>query len=278
VTGDELLAEAEQILTMAGVDSARRDARLLLAAALDTDVARLALLSDKDVAEKAEVNFRNMIAARARRQPVAQILGYREFWGRRFRVTPDVLDPRADTETLIEQALNGPVPELLLDLGTGTGILAVTLLAEWPEAIGVATDISDKALTVARENAETLGVADRLTFIRSDWYANVNGKFDLVVSNPPYIAQDEMSHLEPEVREWEPALALTPGGDGLGAYRTIAAGLHSVLRPGGQCLVEIGYSQADSVCAIFREAGYDEQVIHRDLGGNDRVVAVKAAT
>lgn len=270
-----MLRLAEEALTGAGVEGPGRDARVLLAAALGVEPGRLTLERDREVGGEAEKLFGTYLAARAARQPVAQITGYREFWGRRFKVTRDVLDPRPDTETLIEAALTGPGPARLLDLGTGSGILAITLLAEWPQARAVATDISEAALAVARQNAEALAVAGRLELVRSDWFAAVAGRFDLVVSNPPYIAADEMAGLQPEVRDWEPRQALTPEGDGLAAYRAIARGLRRVLNPGGRALFEIGHSQAAAVAAIFRDQGWNAPVIHKDLAGKDRVIALQ---
>ena len=203
---------------------------------------------------------------------MAQILGEREFWGRAFRVTPDVLDPRPETETLVEAALGGPPAGRLLDLGTGSGCLLVTLLAEWPEATGVGVDVSPAALAVARENAERHGVEERATFHRGDWCAGLEGRFDLIVSNPPYIADDELAQLAPEVREHEPRLALAGGPDGLDAYRRLAPELPRLLSPGGRVLLEVGAGQAAAVVTILDEAGLAVGGIRCDLGGHGRVV------
>ncbi|MEL6677122.1 MAG: peptide chain release factor N(5)-glutamine methyltransferase [Pseudomonadota bacterium] len=265
------LAEAVAGLAASGVEDPARDARRLLSHRIGPG-----RLLDRDAwltAREAE-GFRADVAARMRRQPVSQILGAREFWGRRFEVTPDVLDPRPDTETLIDCALNGPAPERVLDLGTGSGAILLTLLAEWPGASGVGTDLSTGALEVAGRNADAFGLRGRVTFLLSDWLEGVAGRFDLVVSNPPYIAEAEMAGLAPEVREWEPWMALTPGGDGLAAYRTIAARLASVLRPGGRALFEIGADQGQSVPEIFRAAGFASVSLHHDLNKKPRVVEV----
>jgi len=203
---------------------------------------------------------------------VSRIIGRRMFWGRNFRITPHVLDPRPETETLVAEALAGPAPARLLDLGTGSGILAITLLAEWAQAEALASDLSPEALIVARSNAEDLGVADRLTLIEADWFSGIDARFELIVSNPPYIAAGEMDGLDPEVREHDPEIALTPGGDGLDAYRAIAAGAGARLAPGGRLLVEIGPTQGAQVTALFRAAGLVDVEVLPDLDGRDRVV------
>ena len=186
-------------------------------------------------------------------------------------VTPDVLDPRPETETLVAAALEQPFARLL-DLGTGSGCILISLLADRPSAQGVGTDLSDAALEVARRNAGQLGVAERVRFLRSDWFGGVQGRFDLIVSNPPYIAEDEMAALAPEVRDWEPRAALTPGGDGLAAYRAIAQGAGARLMAGGRLILEIGPTQGAAVTALLRAAGFDCVEIRPDLDGRDRVV------
>jgi release factor glutamine methyltransferase len=224
--------------------------------------------------------FEALIRRRLDHEPVARIIGRRMFWGRDFKITLQVLDPRPETETLIAAALEleGAPPATFLDLGTGSGIIAVTLAAEWPGARGFATDLSDDALAVARENAAAHGVEARIGFARADWFAGVIGQFDLIVSNPPYIAADEMAGLAPEVRGHDPEPALTPGGDGLGAYRAIAAGAPAHLAPGGHLLVEIGPSQGAAVAALFRAAGLVGVRVLPDLDNRDRVVAGQLAT
>lgn len=259
-------------LAAAGVADAARDARLLLAHAMGIAPDRLMLALHDPLPPEAAQRFEAALAARAARQPVSQITGQRQFWGRSFRVTPDVLDPRPETETLIAAALEAPFARVL-DLGTGSGAILLTLLAERPGAQGLAVDLSPAALAVAQGNAAALGLADRASFHLSDWFAAVDGRFDLIVSNPPYIAQDEMGDLSPEVRDWEPHLALTPGGDGLAAYRAIAAGALAHLVPGGRLLVEIGPRQGQAVAALFAGAGLQAPRILPDFDGRDRVVA-----
>jgi release factor glutamine methyltransferase len=164
----------------------------------------------------------------------------------------------------------------MLDLGTGSGCILLSCLAGMPISRGVGTDVSEPALEVARGNARHLGVADRTRFLRSDWFSAVTGRFDLIVANPPYIAEDEMAGLAPEVRDWEPRAALTPGGDGLDAYRAIAAGAGARLMAGGRLILEIGPTQAGAVSALLQAQGLDAVEVRRDLDGRDRVViAVK---
>ncbi len=269
------LARATAHLRAAGVPDPARDARALLAHAAGAARGTLTARPDDPLPAGAAHAQTRALAARARRQPVAQITGRRMFWGRDFRVTPDTLDPRPETEALIAAALAGPVPARLLDLGTGTGILAVTLLAERPAAVGLATDISDAALQVAAANARAHGVAPRLALRRADWWRGLAGDFDLIVCNPPYISEDEYELLSEDVRGWEPRGALTPGGDGLAAYRRLAGGLARHLLPGGRALVEVGAGQADAVAGIFGAAGGDVVAVHPDMDGRARVVEVR---
>lgn len=191
-----------------------------------------------------------------------------------FEVTPAVLDPRPDTETLIEAALSGlPQGARILDLGTGSGAIILTLLAERPDTIGVAVDISPAALAVARSNAVKLAVAGRLETDCSNWFYGVSGGFHLIVSNPPYIPADDISGLSPDVRNYDPVLALTGGADGLDAYRAIAGGAAGHLLPGGRVLVEIGAGQAEDVATLFRQTGFTLHDTYRDLGGHLRCMA-----
>lgn len=255
-------------------DNAATDARILLAYAMDVDRGLLAARSADTVGLDQAARFKAAITQRMKRQPVAQIIGVREFWGRGFAVTPDVLDPRPDTETLIEAVLqNGPVSNIL-DLGTGSGCILLTLLAEWPDAIGLGVDQSEKALRVAQDNSRSLGLTCRATLKQSNWFSDVMGKFDLIVSNPPYITATEMLTIAPEVRDWEPRMALTPGGDGLDAYRNIALNAGQYLGPNGQIFLEIGWQQAQAVLDIFTEAGFSGGQCIQDLTGNDRIICL----
>lgn len=220
--------------------------------------------------------FKSAVDQRAMRIPVSQIVGFRAFWKREdFRVSPDVLDPRPETEVLVEKCLEEPFSRVL-DLGTGSGCILISLLLDQPVATGVGTDISEIALRVANENGDLHGVANRLSWQVSDWFQYVDGQFDLIVSNPPYIAMAEMDVLQPEVRVHEPWMALTDGADGLSSYATIAADVCEHLTDGGRVLVEIGPTQASAVSAFFQSAGLSEICVYPDLDGRDRVVAARA--
>lgn len=258
-------------LSAEGIDAG--DARYLLAYALGVGRDRLMLMGPDTVPEAAQTRYEQALSQRLNRVPVSKIIGTRAFWGRDFTVTENVLDPRPETESLIAEALSGPVPARLLDLGTGSGCIAITLLTEWTQAQGVATDVSPAALEVAAGNADALGVAARLNLCLSDWFGAVEGEFDLIVSNPPYISETEMAELTPEVLNHDPHLALTPGGDGLAPYRVIAQQGRAHLTPAGRALVEIGWKQGADVADLFRQHGWTEVRVLPDLDGRDRVVA-----
>ena len=271
----EAIARGTARLIDAGVPEPERDARLLYRWAASLDGAGLsAALADPATPREID-RFERAVAARQRRAPVSQITGSREFWGRRFRVTPAVLDPRPETETLIAAALAGPTVRRVLDLGTGSGCILLTLLAEWPKSRGVGVDSSAAALAVAAENARDLGLADRARLVTGDWCAGLDGRFGLIVSNPPYIAGDEIALLAPEVRLHEPLTALRSGPDGLDATRRIAAGVGPLLAPGGRFLIEIGPSQAPAVRRILNDAGLAVTGVLPDLDGRDRVVSAE---
>ncbi|HHS88845.1 MAG TPA: peptide chain release factor N(5)-glutamine methyltransferase, partial [Rhodobacteraceae bacterium] len=252
----------------AGVPSPARDARKLMYAALETKA-----FPDpgQPVPGGAATRFETMIAQREARLPVSRILGFRAFYGRNFHVCQDVLDPRPETECLIDAALEQPFARVL-DLGTGSGAILLTLLAERPDAIGVCTDISEDALDTAIDNPVSVDLSDRFSLIVSDWFDRVTGRFDLIVSNPPYIRASDMDGLQPEVRDHEPRIALTDEGDGLDAYRAITAGVMAHLKPGGRLIVEIGPDQADAVTELFKQAGLQDVSVRPDLDGRDRVV------
>ncbi|MDG3042902.1 peptide chain release factor N(5)-glutamine methyltransferase [Roseicyclus marinus] len=263
---------------MAGREAAR-EARLMLRAASGWSPARVAVARD-DMLDPAVLKLLEaMLARRLAREPLALILGEWEFFGRSFAVTRDTLVPRPDTETLVELALAEPFGRVI-DLGTGSGAIAVTLLAERTGAEGVAVDVSEGALQVAAANAARHGVAGRLAFERGDWWQGVTGEFDLIVSNPPYVSAAEYEALQPEITQWEPRAALTPGGDELSAYRAILGGVGAHARPGGRVLVEIGAAQGEAVAALFTAAGLQAVEVHLDMAGKARVVSgrVPAAT
>jgi release factor glutamine methyltransferase len=252
-----------------------REVRILLAAALGIEPSELTLRLGDNVSEAISERFDAFIDQRNLHQPIAQIIGRRAFWNHNFIVTPDVLDPRPDTETLVELALMGAMPSRILDLGTGSGCILLSLLAELPSATGVGSDVSEAALGVAKQNAVITDTSDRVNFVQSDWFAMVDGQFDLIVSNPPYITGAEMSALDKGVTDWEPHLALTPGGDGLAPYHVIAQKLTNYLNPNGRALFEIGLRQGLDVQEIFRKAGFDQVTLHQDINGKDRVVQVR---
>ncbi|SEN06772.1 [protein release factor]-glutamine N5-methyltransferase [Pseudorhodobacter antarcticus] len=257
-------------LLAAGVPGAAQDMALLLAHVLGLTRADLALLSPQiELTESQVAALEAALTARTSRKPMSHITGHRMFWGRSFAVTPAVLDPRPETETLIAAALTVPFASVL-DLGTGSGCILLTLMAERAAANGVGVDLSDAALVVARANHARFG--GYAHFVQGSWFDPVQGTFDLIVSNPPYIAADEMAGLSPEVRNWEPHLALTPGGDGLAAYRHICAGAAAHLTPNGWLMVEIGPRQGAHVSTLFALAGFESVGILPDLDGRDRVV------
>ncbi|MEO8242839.1 MAG: peptide chain release factor N(5)-glutamine methyltransferase [bacterium] len=271
MTAADALRRAVGQLRDAGIEDAARDARLLMAHAMQVSPARLTLHLTDDLEPERLQRLNAAVTARSQRQPVSQIIGQRQFWGRSFIVTPDVLDPRPETEILVAAALEQPF-QTVLDLGTGSGCILLSCLADHAAASGTGADISPAALSVADRNAAALGLHPRCRFVLSDWCAAVEGQFDLIVANPPYIAADEMPGLAPEVRLWEPTLALSPGGDGLEAYRIIARQVPARLVAGGRLLVEIGPTQAAKVVQLFADQGLTQIQIRRDYDGRDRVV------
>ncbi len=274
LTAAQAMVAATARLRAAGVDDPARDARVLLAHAARIEASRVTLIAPEELSPEIAERYEQLVSLRAIRVPVSHLLGEREFYGRRFRVSRDVLDPRPETEALIEAALSQAFDHVL-DLGVGSGCILITLLAERTSATGLGVDLSEAACLQASANAVAHGVQDRVEILRSDWFGDIEGRFDLIVSNPPYIALDEMGDLSPEVREHEPRLALTDEADGLGAYRRIAAGAPDHLMPGGRILVEIGPTQARAVGALFDAAGLVDIRVIPDLDGRDRVVSAR---
>lgn len=271
-----LIRAAAERMDAAGVPDAGRDARLLMRWAGGLDGAALAAAIEEVPTEDEAHRFAAAADRRTAREPLSHITGQRLFWDRAFRVTPDVLDPRPETEVLVAEALHRGPFRRILDIGTGSGCILLTLLAEWPGATGIGTDISAAALAVAGENAAALGVAGRAGLIQGDWTADAAGPFDLIVSNPPYITADEMAGLEPEVRLHEPWSALTPGGDGLDAYRAIGPAARALLAPGGLLLVEIGPTQYESTASILAVSGLSVLMVIPDLDQRARVIVAQA--
>lgn len=264
------LRAGTQRLTQAGISGAPRDARVLMAHVLEIGIDRLTLVGSDPISPEQDQGFQACLDRRIAREPVSHIVGQRMFYGREFTVSGDVLDPRPETETLIVEALRRPFASVL-DLGTGSGAILLTLLAENPLAKGLGTDLSNAALLVAEDNAARLNLAKSARFALSDWFDKIEGRFDLIVSNPPYIAHDEMAGLAPEL-SYEPRMALTDEADGLTAYRAIARGVLGHLAPRGRLLVEIGPTQGAAVADLFMSAGLKGVRVLQDLDGRDRVV------
>ncbi len=281
-TYDALQRDTAVALAAAGIDNTRFEARLLLAHAAAVTVEWL-IAHGRDVAPPAVVErLRDLAARRVRREPVAYILGEREFWGLPFKVSPAVLVPRPDSETLIEAALallpDRAAPLQIVDLGIGSGCLLLTLLREFPNARGVGLDASAEALAVAAANAEALGVEARLRLVGGDWRQpgwaeRLEGPFDLLVSNPPYIETAAIDGLMPDVARFEPRLALDGGLDGLAAYRILAGEAAGLVAPGGRVLIEAGAGQAPEISALLAKAGFAVEAPWKDLGGVDRIVS-----
>ena len=267
----DVLAAASMRLKKAGIESYILDARLLVMESLGLSREALVAANDDRLSDAEVNNIRWLIERRAKREPLSHILGKREFWSLTFDVTPATLDPRPDSETLIEAVLEA-VPEHgremhILDLGTGTGCLLLSLLVEYPNATGVGVDISTEALAVAMRNEERILNDGRASLILSNWTENVTGKFDVIISNPPYIAEEVIDTLEPEVSKHEPRGALSGGADGLDAYRMLALQLAGRLLPEGVVVLEIGYDQQEQVNDIMQQAGFRLRAVKRDLSG-----------
>ena len=276
MTVQELLTASQAKLRECGISDPVRDARLLLADCLELRTQNLNLLDNSCISEIKISKFWRMINERCKRKPVSKILGYRSFWGRDFEINENVLDPRGDTETLIELILDCNF-ENMLELGTGSGAIAITVLAERPEVTCVATDISQYALNTARTNSKRHGVQNRLKLLYSNWFDKISGSFDIIVSNPPYISSKEYAQLSAEVVKYDPKISLTLGGDGLEAYREILSQAIEKLSKNGHIFLEIGYTQANAVGHLFREAGFQQIKVHKDLGSRDRVISAKAS-
>lgn len=277
------LADAAARLAEAGIEAPMREARLLAARALAVDPVALVTLRDEELGQEARAAFEGLVARRAAREPVSRILSEREFWSLPFAIDPTVLDPRPDSETLIEALLrhrtDRQAPLRILDLGAGSGCLLLTALYLYPRAWGVALDLSAGALRVARANALALGLAGRAGFCRGDWASAVTGDWDLVLCNPPYIARAEIDSLAPEVFGHDPHLALDGGPDGLATYRGLLPQVAERLAPGGLFLLELGEGQDAAVGPLIMDQGLYLHEAARDLAGRVRcLVAGRVAT
>ena len=280
------IAAARQTLAekfrQAGIDSADADARLLVAHALGVDRAALIANSERALTAQETAAIERLAARRLKHEPVARIFGVKEFWSLPLHISEAVLVPRPETETVVEAALDfvgrgGLRMETLrvLDIGTGSGALLLALLSELPHALGTGTDISAAALAIARANAERHGLASRCTFVNCDIAEGVSGPFDLIVCNPPYVAHGDIAALASEVRDYDPAVALDGGADGLDGYRAVAAEARRLLAAGGRLILELGAGQEQAVCALFTKAGLTPGAIRRDLAGIPRALDVK---
>ncbi len=271
-----VLADTAFKLSHSGIESAARDARILTAYALEVPISDLSLKINDRVSANIIFKLEKLILRRIKREPISKILGRREFWGRIFSINKNVLDPRADTETLIDYVIEKPV-KTVLELGTGSGVIAVTLACEWKEVHVTATDISEDALLLAQKNAEKFNIENKIQFLKSDWFDNVEGKFDLIISNPPYIGWIEQDKICTEVTKYDPEIALFAGFDGFDAYKKIIPGLAKYLNPDGFVVLEIGASQSNLVKDIMNLSGFFNVDIVKDLSGKDRVIAAKLA-
>ena len=266
---------ANQILVSAGVEGAPRDARLLMAFVLGFKPHQMSIGREAVLDASQDTAFTDCITRRAMRVPLSHIVGYRDFFEHRFIVTPDVLDPRPETELLVSHALSEGF-DTVLDLGTGSGCILLSLLAKRPLAQGLGVDLSSKAIAVAKLNAKKLTVSMRVELRVSNWFFNIpNTKFDLIVSNPPYIHPNAMERLAAEVL-CEPEVALTDYSDGLSHYRQIAIKAHEFLVPDGRLVLEIGYDQEDAVSEILTQNRFSDIVILKDLDNHSRVVGCRS--
>lgn len=280
MTAGELAFSIAQRLAAAGIDSARLDARLLVAEVLGVEPNTIFTRPETPLSPEQAAKAEELAARRAAREPMSHILGRRGFWTLTLKVTADTLDPRGDTETVVEAVLDVLAdrdrPWRLLDFGTGTGAILLALLSELPNATGLAVDRSAAALAVARANAQSLGMDERAMFVQGDWGTGLHGLFDAIVSNPPYIPDQDIAGLEPEVARFEPRLALAGGADGLDCYRALAPDLARLLAPGGVAALEVGQGQDEPVSELLRAAGLQVQPPRRDLAGIARCVVARA--
>lgn len=270
------LAEGARLLAEAGIPDARREARLILAHALGVET--VTILGYPERAVENAALYEALISRRAGREPLSHLTGRREFWSLEFEVTSATLDPRADSETLIEAALaaipDHQAPLSVADFGTGTGCLLLALLSELPNARGLGIDIAEDTLAVARRNAARLGLAGRSLFVIGDWGDSLAGAFDLIVGNPPYIPGGDIATLQPEVAIFEPRRALDGGADGLDAYRRLGPDISRLLRSGGVAVLEFGLAQGPAVAQIMSAEGLMPQGFSADIAGHERCLVL----
>ena len=269
----KLLQDGTNRLNASGINEAGSDCRILMAHALNISKKDLVMVDQMKTPSTDTIsNFFSLIELREKSKPISQIIGYRSFWGRNFFINNNVLDPRPETETLIKQALNKEF-FTVLDLGTGSGAIIISLLLETSSTVGIATDISSLALEIADKNISIYNLNDRITTVQSDWCGSINQKFDLVISNPPYIDREKTDLYDPCLSQWEPEIALFSGKNGVSAYLSIAKKLSSVLKKTGVAIFEIGFDQAAVVSKIFQSEGFITSIV-KDLENKDRVLEV----
>ena len=277
-TVGEAVAAAQARLAAAGIDSPRREARLLLQIASGWEPATILGYPERRLDPAAERRLREIVARRAAREPVSRIVGRREFWSLAFALSPDTLDPRPDSETLVAACLerlpDRQAPLRILDLGTGTGCLLLALLSELPRAIGFGVDIAPGAAATARQNAAAMFLERRAFFLVGGWGAAMQGGMDAVLANPPYVPTGAIAGLSPEVARHDPLRALDGGSDGLDAHRELAPGLQRLLGPAGFACIEIGMGQVTAAAQIYAAAGLDVVARHGDLKGVERCLVL----
>lgn len=263
------------------IDTPRLDARLLVGHVLGLEPSALFARADTAISDAQVRAIEGLAARRLRFEPVSRILGYRAFWGLTFKLNAAMLDPRPDTETVVEAALAlkdwFAAPPQILDLGTGSGCILLAILSEWSAAEGLGIDQADEAVSGAAENAARLGLEGRARFQTGNWCEGLSQTFDLIVSNPPYIAHKDAGSLAPDVAQYDPAQALFGGEDGLEAYRALIPGAYRHLRPGGYLILEIGIGQAEAVEALLIQYGFALESRVSDLGGRIRVLTARSA-
>lgn len=267
---EDALTLATRALKDVAGERARFEARLLVGYVLDTDPASLGLTSNPDLTPLQMDALKKALMRRAHHEPISRITGTRDFWSLTFEISPHTLDPRPDSETLVEATLARVAPSAtarLVDFGTGSGCLMISLLSERPALTALGVDISLEALNIARKNAARNGVADRAQFLCADWDAGVVGPFDIIISNPPYIPSGEIEGLERNVKDYDPMGALTPGPSGLEAYARLARACARLLTPSGFCALEIGQGQEEAVARLFEAQGMHLASQHKDLQG-----------
>ena len=267
----KVLAEASNELKEISGSNSIREARILLEFVLKNQ--EKFLNTNHNISNNDFIIFQRLIKKRLKFQPISQIIGERYFWKNKFFINSDVLDPRPDTETLIEHTLSFGSFFNILDLGTGSGCIILSLLDEYNAAMGIGVDKSKKALNVAQKNAELLNLNDRVKFQLGNWCDGLDNKFDLIVSNPPYISEKEMLGLSNDVINWEPRIALTPEDDGLGAYKNIINGVKNILIPNGRLIFEIGNAQGNEVSNLLKSNNFKEINIVKDINNKDRVIS-----